>query len=169
MSEDEIRKLPGALLTAVDQPLSAEDYAAQHHKHFTRRAAGGAIGVIRNGKDQVILAKRSGMHPGWSLPGGTVEEGEDFEQAFAREIAEEIGISVDAPELVEIERKRFHSPTAETFDFTLAVFVARMIEDDLPETTAEAIAEGLTVRLFGRDEIPPEMILGDREKLLKYW
>ncbi|MBB3594626.1 8-oxo-dGTP pyrophosphatase MutT (NUDIX family) [Rhizobium sp. BK529] len=88
-----VRQYPDAKLTAADQPLPEADFKAQKHKHFSRRALGGAIGIIHNARGQIVLAKRSGMHAGWSLPGGTVEEGEDFSIAFRREISEEIGVS----------------------------------------------------------------------------
>jgi ADP-ribose pyrophosphatase YjhB (NUDIX family) len=34
------------------------------------------------------------MHAGWALPGGTVENGEDFQGAYEREIVEEVGIQI---------------------------------------------------------------------------
>jgi len=163
-----IQRYPSARLTTTDQPLLAADFQAQKHKHFSRRALGGAVGIVQNAKGQIVLVKRSGMHPGWALPGGTVEEGEDFSVAFSREIAEEIGISIDAPDLIELERKKFISPEGETIDFILAVFEARMIDDELPEPTEDAVAEGLKVALFDPTSIPSEMILGDRMKLKRY-
>jgi ADP-ribose pyrophosphatase YjhB (NUDIX family) len=108
------------------------------------------------------------MHAGWSLPGGTVEEGEDFSAAFRREISEEIGVSLDLVDLIEVERKKFISPQGETFDFLLTVFEARMREEELPGPTDDAIAEGLEIALFYPADIPSEMILGDREKLMQH-
>lgn len=163
-----IRQYPNARLTGADQSLSEADFQAQKHKHFSRKALGGAIGIISNARGQIVLAKRSGMHAGWSLPGGTVEEGEDFLVAFRREISEEVGVSLDGVDLIELERKKFISPQGEAFDFLLAVFEARMREDDLPAPTDAAVAEGLEVALFSPADIPAEMILGDRQKLAQY-
>ncbi|MBB3463708.1 NUDIX hydrolase [Rhizobium sp. BK377] len=160
-----IRQYPRARLSTADQPLPEADFEAQKHKHFSRRALGGAIGIIHNARGQIVLAKRSGMHAGWSLPGGTVEEGEDFSAAFRREIMEEIGVSLDLVDLIEVERKRFISPQGETFDFLLTVFTARMREEELPGPTDDAIAKGLEIALFYPAAIPSEMILGDRQKL----
>ena len=166
--EELARQYPNARLTGADQSLSEADFQAQKHKHFSRRALGGAIGIISNAREEIVLVKRSGMHAGWALPGGTVEEGEDFSVAFRREIAEEIGVSLDALDLIEVERKKFISPQGETFDFLLAVFEARMREKDLPGPTDDAIAEELEVALFYAADIPTEMILNDREKLTQY-
>ncbi len=162
------RQYPSAKLTKAVQPLPEADFEAQKYKHFSRRALGGAIGIIRNARGEIVLAKRSGMHAGWSLPGGTVEEGEDFSVAFRREILEEIGVSLDKLDLIEIERKTFISPHGESFDFALAVFEASMGDEELPAPTDDALAEGLEIALFDPAHIPAEMILGDRQKLEQY-
>ncbi|MDE1992237.1 MAG: NUDIX domain-containing protein [Rhizobiaceae bacterium] len=159
---------PDAKVTVAIQPLSTVDYEAQKYKHFSRRALGGAIGIIRNSSGRIVLVERSGMHAGWALPGGTVEEGEDFEIAFRREITEETGIFLEKTRLVEIEQKTFTSPQGEGFDFILAVFTARMQEDELPGETEDAIAEGLNVALFDPAAVPSQMILGDREKIARH-
>lgn len=163
-----VRQYPKTRLGKAEQPLSETDFQAQKHKHFSRRASGGAIGIIQNARSQIVLVKRSGMHAGWALPGGTVEEGEDFSVAFRREISEEIGVSLYGVNLFELERKKFISPKGETFDFLLALFEARTVEDQLPGSTDDAIAEGLEVTLFSPADIPSEMILGDRQKLTRY-
>jgi mutator protein MutT len=61
----------------------------------------GAI-IIRNGR--ILLEKRKN-DPGrgkWSIPGGIVELGETPEQAVIREVQEETGLVVDAPELIDV-------------------------------------------------------------------
>jgi len=61
----------------------------------------GAI-IIQSGK--ILLEKRKN-DPGrgkWSIPGGKVELGESLEQSVIREVQEETGLVVDAPELIDV-------------------------------------------------------------------
>lgn len=55
-----------------------------------------ASAVILDGNNRVLLVKR-GHEPAkglWSLPGGSVEEGETLTQAAVREVFEETGLNV---------------------------------------------------------------------------
>jgi len=65
-----------------------------------------AVGVIRNGQGEVLVARRPGhAHQGglWEFPGGKVEPGEAVEEALRRELREELAIVVDeASPLIKI-------------------------------------------------------------------
>lgn len=57
-----------------------------------------AVGVIRNNKNQVLIARRPNhVHLGglWEFPGGKVEADETVQQALQRELKEELNISFD--------------------------------------------------------------------------
>jgi 8-oxo-dGTP diphosphatase len=82
------------------------------------------VGAIVFDADRVLLVRRAtppreGL---WSLPGGRVELGERLEDALAREVLEETGLSVDVVSLVELfqyverdgnERVRYHYVVAD--------------------------------------------------------
>ncbi len=61
-----------------------------------------AKAVLFNG-DKVLTVRRSKTDPRrpleWDLPGGIVEDGEEFNEACAREILEEVNIKVDPKKL----------------------------------------------------------------------
>ena len=62
------------------------------------------VGAVIIQRDKILLEKR-GNDPGrgkWSIPGGIVELGESPEQAVIREVREETGLVVDAPELIDV-------------------------------------------------------------------
>ncbi len=172
MFEPNLRSLldayPNTNVTSGLQPVSLSDFQAQKDKHLSRNALGGAIGVIRTPENRVVLVERSTMHAGWALPGGTVEQNEDFTEAFLREIHEEIGIDLIDVRLCEVEIKTFLSPAGDSLKFALAVFTAKTGIYALPEATADAAAEGLTASLFPIDRLPDRMILGDRQKTIAY-
>jgi len=56
-----------------------------------------AVGVLRDARGRVLIARRPhGSHQGglWELPGGKLDGGEVVEAALARELAEELGVTV---------------------------------------------------------------------------
>ena len=64
---------------------------------FTAEIIRVAVGVIVDSKKNILLALRpDDSHQGglWEFPGGKLEAAENVEQALARELKEELGISV---------------------------------------------------------------------------
>lgn len=61
------------------------------------RALHVAVGVVEDGHGRVLIARRRPeKHQGglWEFPGGKLEAGESVERALARELKEEVGITV---------------------------------------------------------------------------
>jgi ADP-ribose pyrophosphatase YjhB (NUDIX family) len=57
--------------------------------------------IIVNASGEVLVGKRCGSHaPYWSIPGGHMDPGESFEQAAIREVAEETGLLLAAPQVI---------------------------------------------------------------------
>ena len=55
---------------------------------------------VRDDAGNILLLRRSETHPRyphhWDIPGGFVEEGEDYVTALVREVTEEAGLKLDA-------------------------------------------------------------------------
>lgn len=56
------------------------------------------VGIVRNELDEYLICKMPadrGVFPGqWGLPGGGIENGENMETAFRRELMEELGVEI---------------------------------------------------------------------------
>ena len=68
-----------------------------------------AVGVIRDHLNNILISKRhKHLHQGglWEFPGGKVEKGEDVKQALARELKEELNLTVEqAKPLISINHQ----------------------------------------------------------------
>jgi ADP-ribose pyrophosphatase YjhB (NUDIX family) len=117
----------------------------------------GAQGAIID-KDNRILLVRHSYRPGWFFPGGGVEWNETIETALARELEEEVGVSLtEAPEL--------HGVFANFASFPgdhIAVFVVRHWRRREDYYRKGEIAEA---RMFERQDLPEETDRGTRVRL----
>ncbi len=113
--------------------------------------------VVMNDKGQFLLVRPHGYKDGeWTLAGGGVESGETPHQAMRREIAEELGVSLEE-ELEKLpvgnrfiysaEHKAKRSLDHDGQEATM--FVVRLPRDVPIALQAEEIAEA---RWFDRDE-----------------
>jgi 8-oxo-dGTP diphosphatase len=68
-----------------------------------------AVGVIRKKSNKILIAKRhKHLHQGdlWEFPGGKLEKGENVKQALARELKEELNLTVEqAKPLISINHQ----------------------------------------------------------------
>jgi 8-oxo-dGTP pyrophosphatase MutT (NUDIX family) len=124
---------------------------------FARGLTLGVRAVVIDRQGRVFLVKHSYV-AGWHLPGGGVEAGETIEQALARELLEEGGITADAPP--ELHGVFFNARVSRRDH--VAVYVVRAFtQDGGPRHTHEIIDHGF----FAPDALPPDTTRGTRARL----
>ena len=117
----------------------------------------GAQGVVIDGNDSVLLVRHS-YRPGWFFPGGGVEWNETIETALARELEEEVGVTLTEP-------AQLHGIFANFASFPgdhIAVFVVRHWQRRGDYRKYGEIAE---TGMFGRGNLPDAIDLGTRARL----
>jgi 8-oxo-dGTP diphosphatase len=89
-----------------------------------------------DGERQVLLGhKKTGLGTGKIVAlGGHVEEGESADQAAAREVKEEAGLTVDAAALTEVAGITFLFPERPRWDMTVNVFATTEWDGEVTET-----------------------------------
>ncbi|GGX69397.1 8-oxo-dGTP diphosphatase MutT [Saccharospirillum salsuginis] len=68
-----------------------------------------AVGMVLNGGTILIARRPDHLHQGglWEFPGGKVEEGESVQEALARELEEEVGITADTDAMESLTQLEF--------------------------------------------------------------
>ena len=117
----------------------------------------GAQGVIIDSESRVLLVRHS-YRPGWFFPGGGVEWNETIETALARELEEEVGVSLTGP-------AQLHGIFANFASFPgdhIALFVVRDWERRGDYHQRGEIAEA---GMFTPQDVPDETDAGTRTRL----
>ena len=136
-----LNDLLGAIWRRVPKILKRWTVRASHSRFAVTAGA-----IITDDEGRVLLLKhRFRPSPGWGVPGGFIEEGEQPEEALRRELREE----------VELELKQVKLFTTRAFSEPKQIeiiFTARAIED-----TERLSFEIQKAAWFSRDELPAEL------------
>lgn len=97
---------------------------------FQNKVLAGVLAVVENQRRQVVFVKqKSGPYAGhWLLPGGGMEPGETAEAAVVREVLEETGIKVSAPEFLGVYELRGEWAEG-PYHLLMLAFMARTYQD----------------------------------------
>ena len=117
----------------------------------------GAQGAVIDAEGRVLLV-RHGYRPGWWFPGGGVEWGETIETALARELEEEVGVTLTG-------RPALHGVFSNNASFPgdhIAVFVVREFERRRNYVKRGEIAEA---GMFALHDLPEQIDPGTRARI----
>ena len=124
---------------------------------FARGMTLGVRALVIDPQGRVLLVKHSYVS-GWHLPGGGVETGETVQDALARELLEEGGITALEPPV--LHGIYFNSRVSRRDH--VALFVIRAFrQDGGPRNPREIVDYGF----FARDALPPDTTRGTRARL----
>jgi 8-oxo-dGTP diphosphatase len=88
--------------------------------------------IFRRGKILLVERGKEPLKGYWSLPGGLVETGERLEDAIAREVSEETGLSVKPLYLAEVFQRIMRDQTGRTeYHYVLADYVCKLRSGEL--------------------------------------
>ena len=142
----------------LQRAVSSKFGLALLHRYFllTRGMTLGVRVLVQNPKGEILLIKHSYI-PGWHLPGGGVDHGEDVETAARREVYEETGISeLKSLELICVE----HNNTVSARDH-VTYFKARA-DMDPDKTPSSEISE---VQFVSRD-LACQIVVPEHQKYI---
>lgn len=127
----------------------------------------GAVTVVTNNGNQILLQQRRVPYGKWGLPGGLMELEESTEDAARREVLEETGLILDELELINILSGKKYFITAQNGDEFYSVTVAYHSKNPKGELVIDQ-EESLDFQYFEIDELPDEIVGSHKEIIDSY-
>lgn len=128
-------------------------------------------GVAVKHKNKILFCKRSSKvdYPGvWSIPGGTMEEGESPIQTARREFFEEMAVDIDNETLTKVGVIPRYSRDGKKLKGQMHVFETEPIEKLIPDLSIAIDGEEHTeCGYYTIEEMPPSKIGENLYNLLK--
>lgn len=136
--------------SVFERVISSKFGLAVLHRYFllTRGMTLGVRVLVKNTEGEILLVKHTYL-PGWHLPGGGVEHGENAREAAMREVYEECGIK-DMKDLRQL--KTFHNNKISKRDHVV-IFTATSSEN--PKTANNL--EIRTTKFFSIEDLPTDV------------
>jgi ADP-ribose pyrophosphatase YjhB (NUDIX family) len=118
------------------------------------------VDVIIECGGKIVLIRRKNPPPGWAIPGGFVDVGENIRDAAVREALEETGLEVTLTALLGVYSEPDRDPRQHTIS---TVFIGTA--DGLPEGRDDAAEAAL----FGADALPSPIAFDHAKILADYF
>lgn len=99
------------------------------------------LGIIIEKNGKILIGQRVGQHaPYYSIPGGSLEPGETFEQGAIREIKEETNLDIVDPEVIAITNN-LETFKKESVHYISIILLVKSFSGELKIMEADKITE----------------------------
>lgn len=127
----------------------------------------GAVALILNEKDEVLLQQRNERRKRWGLPGGLMDPGESTEETAIRESLEETGLTIRNLLLFKLYSGKEFFTKADNGDAFYSVTTAYVTKEYEGELTLTQ--ESLAFDTFSSTNLPAQMVESHRRMILDYF
>ncbi|MCA1058545.1 NUDIX hydrolase [Rossellomorea aquimaris] len=127
----------------------------------------GAVAIILNEKDEVLLQQRRFPMGTWGLPGGLMELAESTEETARREVVEETGLQLGELHLLNVYSGADQYIKAENGDEFYVVTTAYFTNEFHGEMIADP-SESIHLTFYPFDSLPQAMVGSHRNILNEY-
>ena len=161
-----VLKFPDIRAVDTYEFIDNEDFENRKVSSETHPVEGATAGIITLKDGRIVLAKRIEKNL-WTVPGGRVELGEEFDAAFVREAYEETGLVVKIKDILSLEFRTYKTHSGKSMTFWFTVFISEP-NGGHPYTTDIAKSEDLEIGVFRFDSLPENMTIQDKSLITRY-
>ncbi|MET0980282.1 MAG: NUDIX hydrolase [Candidatus Saccharimonadales bacterium] len=113
------------------------DSVQKEHWLLSQHARPSSAVLILEDDDERALIVKANYKAHWTFPGGMIDQGETPKQAAVREVAEEVGLSIDANDVKFGWTAARHSVVADTYQFIFTAKLHPGVTDHIVLQTSE--------------------------------